>query len=151
METFLAEWGLELILGLIAAGITGYFKWQSSKLKKKLTDYETMLNERNTAEHMEMVEAKLEPIYEELEELRTYIRETQNIEKAHMTLIIASYRFRLIQLCKEFIKQDYMTYAQYEQLTEFYKLYVGLGGNGQAKNFYEKASALPIKERPDEN
>jgi len=27
METFLAEWGLELILGLIAAGITGYFKW----------------------------------------------------------------------------------------------------------------------------
>lgn len=151
METFLAEWGLELILGLIAAGITGYFKWQSGKLKKKLTDYETMLNERNTAEHMEMVEAKLEPIYEELEELRTYIRETQNIEKAHMTLIIASYRFRLIQLCKEFIKQGYMTYAQYEQLTEFYKLYVGLGGNGQAKNFYEKASALPIKERPDEN
>lgn len=151
METFLAEWGLELILGLIAAGITGYFKWQSSKLKKKLTDYETMLSERNTAEHMEMVEAKLEPIYEELEELRTYIRETQNIEKAHMTLIIASYRFRLIQLCKEFIKQGYMTYAQYEQLTEFYKLYVGLGGNGQAKNFYEKASALPIKERPDEN
>lgn len=151
METFLAEWGLELIFGLIAAGITGYFKWQSSKLKKKLTDYETMLNERNTAEHMEMVEAKLEPIYEELEELRTYIRETQNIEKAHMTLIIASYRFRLIQLCKEFIKQGYMTYAQYEQLTEFYKLYVGLGGNGQAKNFYEKASALPIKERPDEN
>lgn len=151
METFLAEWGLELILGLIAAGITGYFKWQSSKFKKKLTDYETMLNERNTAEHMEMVEAKLEPIYEELEELRTYIRETQNIEKAHMALIIASYRFRLIQLCKEFIKQGYMTYAQYEQLTEFYKLYVGLGGNGQAKNFYEKASALPIKEQPDEN
>lgn len=151
METFLAEWGLELILGLIAAGITGYFKWQSSKLKKKLTDYETMLSERNTAEHMEMVEAKLEPIYEELEELRTYIRETQNIEKAHMALIIASYRFRLIQLCKEFIKQGYMTYAQYEQLTEFYKLYVGLGGNGQAKNFYEKASALPIKEQPDEN
>lgn len=151
METFLAEWGLELILGLIAAGITGYFKWQSSKLKKKLTDYETMLNERNTAEHMEMVEAKLEPIYEELEELRTYIRETQNIEKAHMALIIASYRFRLIQLCKEFIKQGYMTYAQYEQLTEFYKLYVGLGGNGQAKNFYEKASALPIREQPDEN
>ena len=120
-------------------------------IKKKLTDYETMLNERNTAEHMEMVEAKLEPIYEELEELRTYIRETQNIEKAHMTLIIASYRFRLIQLCKEFIKQGYMTYAQYEQLTECYKLYVGLGGNGQAKNFYEKASALPIREQPDEN
>ena len=105
-----------------------------------------MMEERTTAEHMELVEEKLEPIYQELEELRTYIRETQNIEKAHMTLIIASYRFRLIQLCKEFIKQGYMTPAQYEQLTEFYKLYVGLGGNGQAKNFYEKASQLQIRE-----
>lgn len=150
MEEFFNQWGLELIFGLIAAAITGYFKWQSDKLKKKLTDYETMLNEKNTTEHMEMVEAKLEPIYEELEELRAYIRDTQNIEKAHMTLIIASYRFRLIQLCKEFIKQGYMTAAQYEQLTEFYKLYVGLGGNGQAKNFYEKASELPIRNSDEE-
>jgi hypothetical protein len=146
MENFLAEWGMEILFAVISAGIVGYFKFQGSKLKKKLTDYESMLQDKNTAEHMEMVEARLEPIYEELEELRTYIRETQNIEKAHMTLIIASYRFRLVQLCKEFIKQGYMTYAQYEQLTEFYKLYVGLGGNGQAKEFYERASQLPIQD-----
>jgi hypothetical protein len=144
MENFLAEWGLEILFALISAGVVGYFKYQGSKLKKKLNDYETMMNEKTTSDHMDMVEAKLEPIYQELEELRTYIRETQNIEKAHMTLIIASYRFRLIQLCKEFIKQGYMTYAQYEQLTEFYKLYVGLGGNGQAKEFYERAIQLPI-------
>jgi hypothetical protein len=37
-----------------------------------------------------------------------------------------------------------MTYSQYEQLTEFYKLYVGLGGNGQAKEFYDKVIKLPI-------
>ncbi len=146
MENFLAEWGMEILFAVISAGVVGYFKFQGSKLKKKLTDYESLLQDKNTAEHMEMVEAKLEPIYEELEELRTYIRETQNIEKAHMTLIIASYRFRLIQLCKEFIKQGYMTYAQYEQLTEFYKLYIGLGGNGQAKGFYERAIQLPIQD-----
>lgn len=146
MENFLAEWGMEILFAVISAGVVGYFKFQGSKLKKKLTDYESMLQDKNTAEHMEMVEARLEPIYEELEELRTYIRETQNIEKAHMTLIIASYRFRLVQLCKEFIKQGYMTYAQYEQLTEFYKLYVGLGGNGQAKEFYERTIQLPIQD-----
>ena len=146
MENFLAEWGLEILFAVISAGVVGYFKYQGSKLKKKLNDYETMMNEKTTNDHMDMVEAKLEPIYQELEELRTYIRETQNIEKAHMTLIIASYRFRLIQLCKEFIKQGYMTYAQYEQLTEFYKLYVGLGGNGQAQDFYNRASQLPIHE-----
>lgn len=146
MENFLAEWGMEILFAVISGGVVGYFKYQGSKLKKKLADYESMLQDKTTAEHMEMVEAKLEPIYEELEELRTYIRETQNIEKAHMALIIASYRFRLIQLCKEFIKQGYVTYAQYEQLTEFYKLYVGLGGNGQAKGFYDRAIQLPIKE-----
>ena len=32
-----------------------------------------------------------------------------------------------------------------EQLSEFYKLYTGLGGNGQAKMYYEKAVALPFK------
>lgn len=151
MENFLAKWGLEILLALISAGVVGYFKYQGSKLKKKLNDYEIMMNEKTTNDHMDMVEAKLEPIYQELEELRTYIRETQNIEKAHMTLIIASYRFRLIQLCKEFIKQGYMTYVQYEQLTEFYKLYVGLGGNGQAKEFYERAIQLPIHEAENNN
>ena len=143
---FLSEWGLEILFALVSAAVVGFFKYKSDKLRKKLESYEALMVEKNTAEHMEMVEAKLEPIYQELEELRTYIRETQNIEKAHMALIIASYRFRLIQLCKEFIKQGYMTYAQYEQLTEFYKLYVGLGGNGQAQNFYERASQLPIRE-----
>ena len=46
-----------------------------------------------------------EPIYEELEALRRYIRETESIEKTHMSLIIASYRFRLVQLCKGFLAQ----------------------------------------------
>lgn len=146
MESFLAEWGLEILLSLISAAIIGYFKYQGSKLKKKLADYETMVAEQQEVKNQEYVEGKLEPIYEELEDLRSYIRETQNIEKAHMTLIIASYRFRLIQLCKEFIKQKYMTTAQYEQLTEFYKLYVGLGGNGQAKEYYERAMQLPIQD-----
>ena len=96
-----------------------------------------------------MVEEKLEPIYEELEALRTYIRETESIEKVHMSLIIASYRFRLIQLCREFIRQEYLTQAQYDQLIEFYRVYAGLGGNGQAKDYYERAIALPIHREED--
>ena len=38
-----------------------------------------------------------------------------------------------------------------EQLTEFYKLYTGLGGNGQAKVYYDKAMLLPLKVDDDEN
>lgn len=144
------EWGLEILFALISGAIVGYFKFKGDKLKKKLSDYEELIKKDSESKQLEVIESKLEPIYEELEELRAYIRETQNIEKSHMALIIASYRFRLVQLCKELLKQEYMTYAQYEQLTEFYKLYIGLGGNGQAKEFYEKVIKLPIKEKTEE-
>lgn len=142
---FLAQWGLDLLLALAAAGITAYFKYQSNELKKKLQAYEQQQVAERTAKTEHMVEEKLEPIYEELEALRTYIRETESIEKTHMSLIIASYRFRLIQLCKEFIRQEYLTPAQYDQLNEFYRVYTGLGGNGQAQQYYERAVALPIR------
>ena len=138
------QWGLEIILGLIAAGITAYFTAKSKEFRKKIEGYEAMLSEKNDEKTDHMIEEKLEPIYEELEALRAYIRETEHIEKAHMSLIIASYRFRLIQLCKEFIKQEYLTTVQYDQLSEFYRVYTGLGGNGQAQAYYERAIALPI-------
>jgi hypothetical protein len=106
---WLAQWGGEIVLGLAAAGIIAYFKGESNKLKQKLQGYEQMMNAKEAKKTEQMVEEKLEPIYEELEALRTYIRETESIEKVHMSLIIASYRFRLIQLCKEFIRQEYLT------------------------------------------
>jgi hypothetical protein len=141
---FLAQWGGEILLALAAAGITAYLKNESNTLKKKLQFYEDAkkAEEQQKTEHI--IEEKLEPIYEELEALRTYIRETESIEKVHMSLIIASYRFRLIQLCKEFIKQGYLTQAQYDQLSEFYRVYVGLGGNGQAEDYYKRTMKLPI-------
>jgi hypothetical protein len=34
-------------------------------------------------------------------------------------------------------------------LIEFYRVYAGLGGNGQAKDYYERAIALPIHREED--
>ena len=144
MVEFLANWGLELIFGLIAAAITGFLTFKTKEWRAEKQKYEAMLAEKKDEKAEHLIEEKLEPIYEELEALRTYIRETESIEKTHMSLIIASYRFRLIQLCKEFIKQGYLTQAQFDQLNEFYRVYTGLGGNGQAQNYYERATALPI-------
>ena len=144
MIEFLANWGVELIFGLIAAAITGFFTVKAKEWRAEKKKYEAMLAEKKDEKAEHLIEEKLEPIYEELEALRTYIRETESIEKTHMSLIIASYRFRLIQLCKEFIKQGYLTQAQFDQLNEFYRVYTGLGGNGQAQNYYERATALPI-------
>lgn len=139
----LAEWGMEILFGLISAIVLGYAKWKGDKLKKELDTAKQLAEEKKKQEIETSIENHLEPIYEELEDLRKYIRDTKNIEQSHMNLIIASYRFRLVQLCKGFLNQGYITIDQRTQLDEFYKLYTGLGGNGQAKIYYEQCIHLP--------
>ena len=90
-------------------------------MHSQLKNYKKLLEEKEHTELDETIEAHIEPIKVEIEELRKYIREVGTIERSHMDLIISSYRFRLVQLCREFIKQGYMTQTQYDQLIEFYK------------------------------
>lgn len=149
MEVLLAEWGTEILFGLISAAVMGWAKWHGDKLKKEKIQAEEnakIIAEQKLDEKIDgKIEVELEPILQELEDLRQYCRDNENLEKSHMNLIVASYRFRLIQLCKGFLRQEYITEAQMEQLMEFYKLYKGLGGNGQAETYYDKAIALPLK------
>ena len=154
MEALLAEWGTEILFGLISAAVMGWAKWHGDKLKKEKIQAEEnakIIAEQQLEKKIDShIEVELEPVYQELEDLRKYCRENENLEKSHMALIVASYRFRLIQLCKGFLNQGFITTAQMEQLTEFYKLYTGLGGNGQAKVYYDKAMQLPLKVDDDE-
>lgn len=149
MEALLVQWGTEILFSLISAAALGYAKWHGDKLRKEKLQAEEnariLAEQKVTKKISDSIEAELEPIYQELEDLRKYIRETENLEKSHMTLIIASYRFRLVQLCKGFMNQGYITVDQRTQLDEFYKLYTGLGGNGQAKIYYEQCIQLPAK------
>ena len=111
----------------------------------KIKNYKKLLDEKKDERMETAIDERLEPIVAEIEELRKYIRDVGQVEKHHMDLIVSSYRFRLVQLCKEFIRQGYITQSQYDQLTEFFKLYEALGGNGQAKDYYDKAIMLDIK------
>lgn len=141
MFTFIAEHIVEILFGLISAGALAFCRY----LYKQLMAYKKMLQEKENNDIVELIDEKLKPIVEDIEELRTYIRKIGDKERQDLTLIIASYRFRLVQLCKIYIKQGYMTQDQYDQLTEFYKLYHSLGGNGQAKEYYEKTMELEIR------
>lgn len=134
-----------VLLTLISAGLLGFCRY----IWKQMKTYKVMLEEKEKEETEALIDKKLEPIIDELEDLRAYIHDAKDIEKSHMNLIIASYRYRLIQLCKIYIKQKYMTQDQFEQLNEFYKLYTGLGGNGQAMEYYNIAIKLPIHEDED--
>lgn len=142
MEAFIADHLIEIFFGLVSAGALAFCKY----MHKQMKNYRRLLEEQENQQLEETIENRLEPILIEIEELRKYIREVGQVEKTHMDLIVSSYRFRLVQLCKEFIRQGYMTQNQYDQLTEFYKLYTSLGGNGQAKEYYETTMKLPVHE-----
>ena len=142
MIEFLSKYGLELVMSLITAGALAFCKYMNSKMK----NYKKLLEEKDHDELDNEIDKKLEPIVQEIEELRKYIREVDVNENNRINLIIASYRFRLVQLCQIYLRQGYITSDQYEQLSEFFKVYSGLGGNGQAKAYYDKAMQLPVKD-----
>ena len=142
MVEFLSKYGIELVMSLITAGALAFCKYMHSQMK----NYKKLLEEKDHDELNDEIDKKLEPIVQEIEELRKYIREVDVNENNRINLIIASYRFRLVQLCQIYLRQGYITSDQYEQLSEFFKVYSGLGGNGQAKAYYDKAMQLPIKD-----
>lgn len=139
-EFIAANWA-SILLSLVTAGALAFCRWTWKQMKT----YRSLLQEQEENKLDDTIEAKLEPIVHEIEELRAYVRKVDTEEKRKLDLIVASYRYRLVQLCKIYLKQGFMTQDQFEQLSEFYKMYHGLGGNGQAEEFYDKTRALPIK------
>lgn len=140
MLEFITTHLLEIIFGLISAGALAFCKYLYSKMK----NYKKLIEEKENSTLDDTIENHIEPIRQEIEELRKYVLESNTVANKHMDLILASYRFRLTQLCKAYIQQGFMSNTEYEQLVEFYKVYAGLGGNGQAKTYYDRAVQLPV-------
>lgn len=140
MLEFITTHLLEIVFGLISAGALAFCKYLYSKMK----NYKKLIEEKENNTLDSTIETHIEPIRQEIEELRKYVLESTSASNKNMDLILSSYRFRLTQLCKAYIQQGFMTNIEYEQLVEFYKVYAGLGGNGQAKTYYERAVQLPV-------
>lgn len=141
MWAFIVEHLVEIVFALVTAGALAFCRY----LYKQLKAYKQLLNDKKYEDLDDRIDEKLKPILDDIEEIRGYIRKTESKEQRDLELIIASYRFRLVQLCKLYIKKGYMTQDEYDQLTEFFKLYSSLGGNGQAKEYYEKTVKLEIR------
>jgi Cdc6-like AAA superfamily ATPase len=68
----------------------------------------------------------------------------------NLDLIISSYKYRLVELCKALEQQGFMYQYQYDHLSEFYHLYRKLGGNGQAQEYFERVcDELKTRPNPD--
>lgn len=142
MSAFIAQHFIEIFFGLISAGLLAFCRYIYTQMKM----YQKLAEEKKDEELEELIEEHIAPIKEDLNNLRSFILEEKKISERYIEIILASYRFRLIQLCQSFLKQGYMTSGQYEQLVEFFKVYAGLGGNGQAKEYYERTLKLPLKD-----
>ena len=142
MSTFIAQHFIEIFFGLISAGLLAFCRYIYTQMKM----YQKLAEEKKDERLEELIEEHIAPIKEDLNNLRSFVLEEKKNSERYLEIILASYRFRLIQLCQSFLKQGYMTSGQYEQLVEFFKVYAGLGGNGQAKEYYERTLKLPLKD-----
>lgn len=142
MSAFIAQHFIEIFFGLISAGLLAFCRYIYTQMKM----YQKLAEEKKDEQLEELIEEHIAPIKEDLNNLRSFVLEEKKISERYIEIILASYRFRLIQLCQSFLKQGYMTSGQYEQLVEFFKVYTGLGGNGQAKEYYERTLKLPLKD-----
>lgn len=142
MSAFIAQHFIEIFFGLISAGLLAFCRYIYTQMKM----YQKLAEEKKDEQLEELIEEHIVPIKEDLNNLRSFVLEEKKSSERYIEIILASYRFRLIQLCQSFLKQGYMTSGQYEQLVEFFKVYEGLGGNGQAKEYYERTLKLPLKD-----
>ena len=161
----LTEYGLEIFFGLVSAGLLAYCKhlWaQKQELAKRKEEDLTRLHRQMILDEIEPITAELVRIKSELNNNINTLRSEANNTHASMykdlelvtkkndknlELIINSYKFRLIQLCKTHLRDGYITQDEFDQVTEMYKLYHGLGGNGQAQDYYERVMELEIREK----
>ena len=171
MEEFLVSHLWEIFFGLLSAGALAFCKYLWGRNKK----LEQMQKEDQIRQQRQMILDEIEPIIQELTGVHSEVAANQaatqqelaqmklNAEHTHehmyedlkkiqqgndrnFELILNSYKFRLIQLCKTHIRDGYISGHDFEQITEMYKLYTGLGGNGQAQEYYDKVIALEIKD-----
>ena len=161
----LTEYGIEIFFGLVSAGLLAYCKhlWaQKQELQKRKEEDMTRL-------HRQMILDEIEPLVEEIHRVKTSLDQKvsdlrREADQTHtnmykdlelvtkkndknLELIINSYKFRFIQLCKTHLRDGYITQDEFDQITEMFKLYSGLGGNGQAEEYYEKVIDLPLRNK----
>ena len=111
-----------------------------------------MLEEQDQKETIRVVSEQIKPIYEKLDQLSKRIDEYDEEHKYQIEVIVESYKYRLITLCKAYLERGHISPESLEQLTKFFQVYESLSEEGEikeAKVYYEKALQLPIIEEKD--
>ena len=173
MVEFIIEHTVEIFFSIISASAIGYAKYLYSRNK----ELQRMQREEQSRQYRQMIIDEIEPIIAELTRLKKEITDLEHEMKLKLqsaqheadlehksmyddlnkiqakndenfNLILNSYKFRLIQLCKVHLRDGYITETDFEQVSEMYKIYHGMGGNGHAQEYDDKVMSLEM--RPNE-
>lgn len=129
MWEWITKYWIEVLFSGVVAILGLVIKYFASEMQK----YKKLLEEEELDRFAKKLDEKLSPVVNRVEELETHIND-----------IMLSYKFRIISLCQDYLDVGSMNQKQYDQLSELYKLYTSLHGNGQAQEYYEKTKRLPI-------
>ena len=134
------EWITKYWLEVLFSGVIGVFAWALKGIKKEMKHYQELLDNEEKGAYDQVIDKKLQPIDNRVRDVE------RDVE-----YIIDSYRFRIITLCQMATDKGYMSQADFDQLTEMFKLYTSLNAKSKtadysiAAEYYTKAKALPIK------
>lgn len=115
-----------------------HMEHQSQKIQSY--DEDAMLDKINEA-----ITKANEPLKAELALLNNKLTVFQKdfINNKEQNLLF--YKYQLINACKKYLAQGYLSQYQFDSLSELHKIYHNLHGNGQGDEYYNRAIALPIK------
>lgn len=167
LETLIGKYTFEFVFGLISAGAL----WFCKSLWKQNKELQQLQKQEENRQYRQMIIDEIDPIIAELhdaeedikkikaqgkdtiagledaekashEEMYADLKKIQEENERRFALILNSYKFRLIQLCKYHLKDGYISTEDFEQVSEMHALYKSMGGNGQAEEYFKKVAAL---------
>ena len=126
------------VVGSVVSWLKGTYNMYAEKLKKRDEIIEELIQTRKE------VESELEEQSRKLQEVQKSIRlfnkQMDLISHGGMSLL----RDRIIQSCQNFIDRGSITLTARTNISELYKWYASLGGNGIGKYYYDKMMTLPV-------
>ena len=93
------EYILEIALGLVSAGLLAFCGY----LGKQLSNYKKLLAEKDDEHTIELIDARVKPLREELAELKDTLVELIDTEDDTRDTLMSTWKYRLIQLCRKYI------------------------------------------------
>lgn len=141
MENLNAYW-LEIIFGLVSAAIM----WVIHRLYKEVRRYKELLENKENADFIAIVDDKLKPVMEKIDGLTKQMAECKIKFDNNIEQNIKYYGTLIQDDCEKYIVRGYVTNKEFNKLAELLHIYEDLGGDGKIHDLYQKVMALPAEE-----